>query len=84
MIPSFRGLVPVVDFVSIPKGEKGLLYIAAKSLMGPFGKLLKARSQEDYQVASWRGLKVKLKKVSDEKMAPYQVDLGETDGTQEK
>lgn len=62
VIPSFRGLVPVVET------DEGVLYIAAKSLMLPLLKLLELNG------GKWTGIEAKIYKATEEKMAPYIVE----------
>jgi hypothetical protein len=62
VIPSFRGLVPVVD---TDQGKP--LYIAAKSLMVPLMKLVMLNGNK------WTGIEADITKLSDGKMSPYVV-----------
>jgi hypothetical protein len=61
VVPSFRGLVPVVDT------DQGTLYIAAKSLMEPMLYLVQLNG------GKWTGIEAEITKVSTDRMAPYQV-----------
>ncbi|RME85778.1 MAG: hypothetical protein D6785_03995 [Planctomycetota bacterium] len=66
VVHTFRGFAPVVD-VQLENGEVKSLYISSSSLASGLMPLVEARG-------SFEGLKVRLKKDSDDRFAKYVVE----------
>lgn len=66
VVMGFRGYAPVVDVMS--PGGRQILYISSKSISEGLDPLVKARD------GKFLGLKVRLRKESEDKMAAYQVE----------
>ena len=66
VVMSMRGYAPVVE-VQAPAG-KHVLYISSKSISEGLEPLRKANG------GSFKGLKLKVRKASEDKMAPYEVE----------
>jgi len=68
VVMSFRGYAPVVD-VTGPEGKQ-MLYISSKSISEGLDPLVKANG------GKFLGLKLRLRKESEDRMAPYVVEKG--------
>lgn len=66
VVMTMRGYAPVVDVTS--GAEKGFVYISAKSLSLALEPLVQSNG------GKFAGLRLRLKKESDDKMAPYVVE----------
>ncbi|HYE98265.1 MAG TPA: hypothetical protein VEJ18_05105 [Planctomycetota bacterium] len=66
VILGFRGYAPVID-VQGPNGKQ-LVYISSKSISEGLDPLVQANG------GKFTGLKLRLRKASEDKMAPYEVE----------
>ena len=66
VVMSFRGYAPVVDVVS--NGEKKMLFISSKSISLGLDPFVQANG------GKFLGMKIRLRKEADSKMAPYLVE----------
>ena len=66
IVMSMRGYAPVLE-VQAPAG-KHILYISSKSISEALEPLRQANG------ANFKGLKLKVRKASEDKMAPYEVE----------